>query len=123
MSRFRFPPLLLFLSLVAWQPALAFPPAGDPALAPRRRHSHGGSRRASASMEGRSWVWSCAHLSTDEQGRPSAAERAKPLRIDGPVQAFAPKKRAEARLIAYDYDLDLSLIEIDNGPFQYVPVA
>lgn len=95
----------------------------DPTLASVRIKSHGGSGTIIATMEGRSWILSCAHLFTDQQGRPSEAERAKPLRIDGPLQPFAIKKRAEARLLACDYELDLSLIEIENGPFFQVPVA
>jgi len=65
----------------------------------------------------------CGHMFLDEAGRPSEAERLRPFRIDGPPQPYAEKKRAAARLIAVDHDLDLSLIEIDNGPFYFVPVA
>ena len=59
----------------------------------------------------------------DARGNPSETERLRPLRLDGPGQPYAEKKRSAARLVAFDHDLDLSLIEIDNGPFFYIPVA
>ena len=59
----------------------------------------------------------------DAAGRPSESERQRVLKIDGPAQPYADKKRAGTRLLAFDHDVDLSLIEIDNGPFFYIPVA
>ncbi len=47
----------------------------------------------------------------------------KRIVIDGPAQPQASPHLASARLLAADSDHDLSLIEIANGPFHYVPVA
>jgi len=56
---------------------------------------------------------------------PSAAMRAKKFIIDGPDQPHALRKMSPgpARLVAWDYQADLSLLVIDNGPFNYIPVA
>jgi hypothetical protein len=60
----------------------------------------------------------------DAQGLPSAELRARRLLLDGPRQPYAVfAGRCATRLVAWDHDLDLSLIELDNGPFFYVPVA
>jgi len=115
--------LVFFWVLSTGYSALSFPPAADPALATLRIPSHGGSGTVIATSEGRSWLISCAHLFTDSRGQPSDEARKKPLRLDGPAQAYAPDRRAAARLVAWDYHLDLALIEIDHGPFHYVPVA
>src|SRR5688572_21507561 len=97
-----------------------FEPAADPALATVRIKSHGASGTIIATTPGKSWILGCAHMFLDEHGRPSEAERQRALRLDGPAQPYAAKQRAAARLIAFDHDLDLSLIELDNGPFFYV---
>jgi hypothetical protein len=116
--------LLLFVSAYCLLPtAYCLEPAADPALAAVRIKSHGASATVIASGEGKSWLLGCAHMLTDVHGQPSEAARRKPLRLDGPVQPYAPNQRSPARLLAWDYDLDLSLIEIDNGPFHFVPVA
>jgi hypothetical protein len=101
----------------------AIEPAADPALATVRIKSHGASATIIATTEGRSWLLGCAHMLTDKHGNPSEAIRAKALAIDGPVQPYATKKIAVAKLLAWDYNLDLSLIEIGNGPFHFMPVA
>lgn len=85
----------------------------DPA---RPNEQNYGSGTIIATMSGRSWVLSCAHIFGD---RP----RAMKIVIDGPAQPYAPRKPAAARLLACDPKADLSLIEIDNGPFFYVPIA
>jgi hypothetical protein len=103
--------------------ARAFEPAADPALATVRIKSHGASGTIIATSAGKSWILGCAHMFLDAHGRPSEAERVRPLRLDGPAQPYGEKRRAAARLVAFDHDLDLSLIELDNGPFFYVPVA
>jgi hypothetical protein len=55
----------------------------------------------------------------------SPALRAKKFFIDGPSQPYAIRKVSPgpARLVAWDYNADLSLLVIDNGPFHYIPVA
>jgi hypothetical protein len=112
----------LFLFLWAGL-ASAFEPASDPALASVRIKSHGASGTIIATQKGKSWILGCAHMHLDSFGRPSEESRKKELRIDGPNQPYADNKKAKARLLAWDHELDLSLIEIDNGPFYYVPVA
>jgi hypothetical protein len=103
----------------------ALEPAGDPALATVRIKSHGASATVIATTHGRSWILGCAHMLTDGDGKPSAAARAGKFTIDGPTQPHAIRKLAPlpARLLAWDYHLDLSLLVIDNGPFNYLPVA
>lgn len=96
----------------------------DPAQAAVRIKSHGASATVIATTRDKSWLLGCAHMFLDEQGRPSATLRAKKLVLDGPAQpqAVHPGTRP-ARLLAWDHDLDLSLMELDNGPFAFVPVA
>src|SRR6516225_9016599 len=89
--------------------ALALDPAADPALATVRIKSHGASGTIIATTEGRSWLLGCAHMFTDAIGNPSETARRKKLVIDGPAQPYATKKLAEVKLLAWDYDLDLSL--------------
>lgn len=117
--------LWLALLFVLWPSSLVlgFEAAADPALATVRIKSHGASGTIIATAPGKSWILGCAHMFLDAHGRPSETERGRPLRLDGPAQPYAPKHRAAARLIAFDHDLDLSLIELDNGPFFYLPVA
>jgi hypothetical protein len=113
--------LLLVVCLV--QRGHSFDPVADPSLATVRIKSHGASGTIIATAPGKSWILGCAHMFLDAAGRPSEAERQRALKIDGPAQPYADKKRAGTRLLAFDHDADLSLIEIDNGPFFYVPVA
>ncbi len=117
----RFFTLAVILLFPPFAPALD--PAADPALATVRIKSHGASATIIASTEGRSWLLGCAHMFTDSAGNPSEAARGKKLVIDGPTQPYAPKKVAPVKLLAWDYDLDLSLLEIANGPFNHIPVA
>jgi len=111
--------------LAAARALFALEPASDPALASVRIKSHGASATVIATTEGRSWILGCAHMLTDDNGNPSAAARAKKFNIDGPSQIHARRKISPtaARLLAWDYRLDLSLLVIDNGPFNYIPVA
>ncbi len=116
-------PIRIFALLLA---AVCLLPAAygfDPALATVRIKSHGASGTIIASTHGKSWILGCGHMFLDAAGRPSEAERQRPLKIDGPAQPYAEKKRAPARVLAVDHDRDLCLIEIDNGPFFTVPVA
>jgi hypothetical protein len=113
---------LLFLFLSAGR-VWPLEPAADAALAVVRIESHGASGTIIATQKGKSWVLGCAHMYLDELGNPSETSRKSELKIDSPPQPYADNKRSPARLLAFDHDLDLSLIEIDNGPFHYVPIA
>jgi hypothetical protein len=98
--------------------------AQHPEQAAVRIRSHGASGTVIASQPGKSWILSCAHMFLDEAGNPSAALRHKVLTLDGPPQPLAQtQERRPARLLAWDHHLDLSLIELDNGPFFFIPVA
>lgn len=120
----RRPILLLLAAAYCFLPtAYGLEPAADPALAVVRIKSHGASATVIATAPGRSWLLGCAHMLADARGNPSEAARRKPFRIDGPAQPYAPAGKSAARLLAWDYDLDLSLLEIANGPFHFVPVA
>jgi hypothetical protein len=115
--------LVLLLVLARPSRTQGVPPAADPALATVRIKSHGASATIIATTEGRSWILGCAHMLTDGNGNPSDKARKKKFVIDGPVQTYAPKQPAEVKLVAWDYDMDLSLLEIANGPFHHIPVA
>ncbi len=117
-------PLFSLLIVFCFLPsAYGLEASADPSLAVVRIKSHGASATIIATTEGRSWILGCAHMLTDDWGRPDPKAIAGPFKIDGPVQPYAPKKLAPVRLLAYDINLDLSLLEIDNGPFNYLPVA
>jgi hypothetical protein len=113
----------LLLLMVPPGPLQALEPACDPALAVVRIKSHGASGSIIATTEGRSWILSCCHMFFGSADRVDQALLSKRLVIDGPDQPYAPPKRSTARVIAVDPVADLSLIEIDNGPFNYIPVA
>ncbi|MBI3406935.1 MAG: trypsin-like peptidase domain-containing protein [Planctomycetes bacterium] len=98
-------------------------PAAEPAQAVVRIKSHGASGTVIATTEGRSWILSCAHMIMDHHNGLDRAALDRVLKMDGPPQPFAKHPKANARIIAYDLRLDLSLIEIDNGPFRFIPVA
>ncbi|MCI0380325.1 MAG: serine protease [Gemmataceae bacterium] len=95
----------------------------DPALATVRIKSHGASATVIASAPGRSWLLGCGHMLADAAGRLDESLVKKPLALDGPPQPRASKPHAAARLRAFNLELDLCLIELDNGPFHFVPVA
>jgi hypothetical protein len=116
--------LLVLAALLLAPLARGQEPAADPALAAVRLKSHGASATVIATTRGKSWLLGCAHMFLDEEGRPSAALRARRLVLDGPRQPYAVfPGRCACRLLAWDHDLDLSLLELDNGPFFHVPVA
>jgi hypothetical protein len=97
--------------------------AQDPQLASVRIKSHGASATVIATSPGKSWALGCCHMffGRGEQIDPAALVR--PLRIDGPPQPQAPARLTQGRVRAYDSRADLSLLEIDNGPFYFIPVA
>jgi hypothetical protein len=115
---------LSLLVLFLWPAAVQAQTAFDPTLASVRIKSHGASGTCIATTRGRTWILSCCHMFFDRGTHVSPEALRKPLRMDGPQQPQAVSPGvAQARLLAYDAGLDLSLIELDNGPFYYVPVA
>jgi len=114
--------LALFL-LLCLPPAAPAQLAPEPALAVVRIRSHGASATVIATAPGRSWILGCCHMffGKGEQLDPQAL--AQPLKVDGPPQPYAPAQLTRARLVAYDARADLSLIELNNGPFYFIPVA
>jgi hypothetical protein len=123
MKATRRAPVGLFLLIVLASPSPALEPAGDPALAVVRIKSHGASGTIVATTQGRSWILSCCHMFFGAMDRIDETLLNKRLVIDGPEQPNAAPKRSAARVLAADPLADLSLIEIDNGPFNYIPVA
>jgi len=114
---------VLALAFIGVEPASSFEPARDPNLAAVRVKSHGASATVIATTPGKSWLLGCAHMFFDEHDQVDPALAARPIRLDGPVQPYAPRKAASARLVAVDAAADLSLLVLDNGPFHFVPVA
>jgi hypothetical protein len=123
MKATRRAPVELFLLIVLASPSPALEPAGDPSLAVVRIKSHGASGTVVATTQGRSWILSCCHMFFGGMDRVDESLLNKRLVIDGPEQPYAAPKRSQARVIAIDPIADLSLIEIDNGPFNHIPVA
>lgn len=82
-----------------------------------RIKSHGASGVVIHSIQGRTWILSCAHM-FDRQ-----SDLQRRLKLDGPVQPQAPRVIAQTTLLAYDKRADLSLLYLNNGPFQSVRVA
>ena len=115
--------LALTLLLAAAPNGLALEPASDPCLAVVRIKSHGASGTVIATTDGRSWILSCAHMFFDNYDRLDQGRPGKKIVIDGPSQPHAPPKLAPVRVLAVDRAQDLSLLEIDNGPYNYVPIA
>ncbi len=119
----RFCVALISLVLTCVSIVFAQEPAHDPTRAMVRVKSHGASGTVIATREGRSWSLSCAHMILDPKNQVNREALERVLRLDGPPQPQAIHSKANARIVAYDVQLDLSLIEIDNGPFLYIPVA
>lgn len=103
--------------------AAALEPSADPRLAVVRIKSHGASGTIIATAPAKSWILSCAHMFFGPRDTLDDNAIRKKIVIDGPAQPYAPRLVAMARLVAVDADRDLSLIEIANGPFNFVPVA
>lgn len=113
---------LLFLLLFA-SVSSAQPPAFHPESACVRIQSHGASGTIIGTSRDKSYILGCAHMLEDARGNPSPTLLSRKFTLDGPIQPFATRKLAAVRLLAWDHRLDLSLLEIDNGPFHFVPVA
>ncbi len=87
-----------------------------PAFAVLRFTSHGGSGTVVKTMEGKTWILSCAHMF--EKG----ADK-KPIYTDGYRQDKAKAGPSAHRLLGLDFNMDLSLVEVDNGPMYCIPIA
>lgn len=118
--------VLLLTALCPAQSTLA----PEPALAVVRIKSHGASATVIATepgrsgAPGRSWILGCCHqFFARNSERVDQQLLTKPLKLDGPQQPYAPARLSQARVIAFDSRRDLSLLEVDNGPWYYLPVA
>jgi hypothetical protein len=115
--RARRPSLLLFAALVlaaGHGQARAVPPC---TLAVVRLPSHGASATVIDTRPGVTLLLGCAHAF---QG----VDRLRPICLDVPVPLAGPVRTAPIRLLDIDYDADLSLIQLQEGPLPYVaPVA
>ena len=94
--------------------------AGDAALVAHAvvmLPSHGVSATVIHTQAGKSLLLGCAH---GYRGN----DRHKPMRFEFPAPLPGQPQRVGSRLLAVDYDLDLSLVELGAGPVAYVcPVA
>jgi hypothetical protein len=115
--------LILTVLLAAAARGRALEPTDDPCLAVVRIKSHGASGTIIATSDGKSWILTCAHMFFDHGERPDQNLAGKKIVIDGPSQPYAPRKLAPVRVLAVDRGRDLSLLEIDNGPYTYAPIA
>jgi hypothetical protein len=113
--------LLIFVLSTGY--ALALEPTSDPYFAVVRIKSHGASGTIISTAPGRSWILSCCHMFYGAGDRIDQSLIRKKIVIDGPPQPYATKHPSQVRVVATDANHDLSLLEIDNGPFNYVPVA
>lgn len=102
-----------------WLALVSF--AADPAVTPYavvRIPSHGASATVIHTENGRSLLLGCAHA---YEGQSRSQKHALDVhRPDGQQ----PAKNATIKLLAVDYQADLSLVELADGPLTYVaPVA
>jgi hypothetical protein len=110
--------------LVVWGLPLQAQQPFDATLAAVRIKSHGASGTVIGTTKGKTWILSCCHMFMGHGDQLDAALLQKRLVMDGPQQPDAVIKGvAGSRVLAYDAKLDLSLIELDNGPFYCIPVA
>lgn len=98
--------------LICAAPALA-----DATDAVVRIPSHGASGTVIYTAKGKTLILSCAHML--EGGAVK-----KPIAIDAPSPTPGAPRDVGVKLLAYDFEADLSLIEVSDGPLPYVcPVA
>jgi hypothetical protein len=83
-----------------------------PADAVVRLPSHGASATIIHTEEGRTLLLGCAHAFLGK-------DRGKPIVIDAPDPSPGAMKRGGTRLLAVDYQADLSLVEMQVGPLPY----
>jgi hypothetical protein len=104
----------------------ATPCQAGPEDAVVRQKSHGASCTVIWTGPGKSFLLGCAHAYTDQQEKPSAEARSRPIVLDlpWPRGQVCQNPGAHARLVKIDYRLDLSLLELPDGPLPFVcPVA
>ena len=89
----------------------------QPEWAVVRIKSHGASGVVIQSTQGKSFILSCAHMFDSNESL------FRKIEVDGWNQPNAPKLQAKAALKRLNKNLDLSLIELSNGPFYYLPIA
>lgn len=107
---------LLFLLCFLWPAAAAAQP-NYAAHAVVRVPSHGASATVIQTERGRALLLGCAHAF-------EGANRTKPITLDVPSPDTGAPRQAAVRLLTVDYDLDLSLLELADGPLPYCcPVA
>jgi hypothetical protein len=95
----------------------AFPLPAEPPDAVVRLPSHGASGTVIYTERGRSLILSCAHAF-------EGAARTTPVTLDVPCLRPGPPRPGRVKLLAVDYGLDLSLLELNDGPLDFVcPVA
>ena len=117
----RITKLLLLAALALCQPAhraQAAPPSPEElANAVVRLPSHGASATVIETQTGRSLLLSCGHAFR-------GTGRAKAILVDAPHPSAGRPKQVGVRLLQVDYEADLSLIELGDGPLPFVaPVA
>src|SRR6516165_3866838 len=108
----RFPRFALVLFALLSASAQAAPP--DAVV---RIPSHEASGTVIQTGPGKTLILSCAYAF---EGR----QRTAPIMLDVPHPAPGPARRVGIKLVKVDYNLDLSVIELSDGPLPYVcPVA
>lgn len=71
--------------------------------------SHGASATVIATRAGKSLLLGCAHAF-------EGPARQSPIRLDVPARSHQARPWAKCRLVDIDYQADLSLVELDDGP-------
>ena len=104
----------LALAAVLGRAGAAPPPAANAVV---RIPSHGASATVIETGPGYTLLLGCAHAF-------EGPDRTKPIQLDVPVPAAGQPKQARIRLVAVDYQADLSLLVLEDGPVPFVlPVA
>jgi Trypsin-like peptidase domain len=82
--------------------------------------SHGGSATVILSQAGKSYLLCCSHCFRGEAARPGGG----PIELDVPAAKARRQSTAQCRLVDIDDATDLALLELDDGPLDYIaPVA
>ena len=104
----------LALAAVLGRAGAAPPPAVNAVV---RIPSHGASATVIETGPGYTLLLGCAHAF-------EGSDRTKPIQLDVPVPCAGQPEQARIRLMAVDYQADLSLVELEDGPLPFVlPVA
>ncbi len=116
--------ILLFLLLVSPASGQTLAPSSDPFYAVVRIKSHGVSGTIIKTDSQRSYILSCAHMFfTRGTENIDQSLLKKKLFIEGPNQPYARQGLFDVKVVGVDAKADLSLLVIENGPFNYIPVA